>query len=173
VERRGAPEIAVVGSGVSVRESRALKRLSDTAGLALMGLYADWHFAAADMITIYDGECWMGSKDAIPASRISHAVSGCGLIYPILGLADARAAVGRGGASFANSSRGLGEEGRPNCKLVVRSDKGAVVPYRALGPAGSRRAPPAHGVQQYLCVLVALRYIAPGSELLFDYRVSL
>ena len=124
------------------------------------------------MITIYDGECWMGSKDAIPASRISHAVSGCGLIYPILGLADAGAAVGRGGASFANSSRGLGEEDRPNCKLVVRSDKGAVVPYGALAPQGSRRAPPAN-VQQYLCVLVALRYIAPGEELLFDYRVSM
>lgn len=176
LRRRGHPAIATLGNGVRVGPSRALSHLPTRPGTHLNGLYSDWHFAKRDMITLYDGACWVGRKEKIPTRDTTHVVSGQNILHPILGLM--KPARGRGGASFANSSRGLDAE--PNCVLYVNERR--PVPYavdpRCLAslrnPARLRDdASGAHVVLNALVVLVARKPIAPGDELLFDYRVTM
>lgn len=169
---RGSPAIATIENGVRVAPSRALRHLEEQ-----NGLYSEWHFAKSDMITLYDGTCWVGDKRRIPHEAKTHVISGQGILYPILGLMEARP--GRGGASFANSSRGLNVA--PNCILYVKDPQsrgGITVPYQVDPRCEPHLKKTASLIQEggsrvvlnSLVVLVAQTSIVPGEELLFDYR---
>jgi len=173
---RGSPTIATIDNGVRVAPSRALRHLEQNADVHLNGLYSEWHFAKSDMITLYDGRCWVGDKRRIPPEAKTHVIAGQGILYPILGLMTARP--GRGGASFANSSRGLNVT--PNCILYVKDPQsrgGITVPYEVDPRCESHSRTNTSFIEEGgrnfvlngLVILVAKTSIAPGDELLFDY----
>lgn len=172
LQNRGNPELAVVGDGIKVARSKALwreKRINSN------GLYATWDFMKGDMITLYDGTIYVGDPQKLEDNDlVSHAytyVERADQSERILGIKSTDDGIrGRGGASLANSTRGL--QVSPNSKIYSQNHLDQVSPHRTNVPYKYHSLSGLTGSTQIgLVVLVATTNIRRGEEILWKYKV--
>ena len=195
---RGEPHLKTIGHGLVIAPSRCLAKLYPSGEIGDHGnglfLDAETRVRNGDMITLYDGYVVPPHYTLDDEHRVPTHILGSvrGMAFQIHGYSDAVVATERraGGASFCNSSRGLEHlDVVPNCCLYIKSSGVCEVPY-AVHPqarplatrlnsfattaieADTKETGCAHHLMP-LVVLMAIRDIEAGDELVFKYHVTL